>query len=406
MRQAYLGALLSVGGNISINTGTNLIKLGQGTDWKNQPGNLQLLVGWVLFVFGNGVNFIALSLAPQTLLGSLGSVQFVANLVFLGLYLGEQIRLRNIFGTLLVVAGNTVLIFGFSTTQRTDFSVNDLYMKYLRVEYQLYVIATVVIYLLMQRFIYFDPTRGQQTHDFEEEDPLWSRTTHERSKLDMVIRGLSFSATSAMLGTESLVTGKTLAVILKNYSVGEVRFFDPIDKFTITFFAAVFTAWFVTMLFWMWRLSLSLVLFDAMFIIPVNQIMWIFFSVVSGGIYFQEFESVSPSDLLLLVIGLICVFIGVGFLVPENTMSASEPNCQEATPNTKPIELTSMEAASKAVQSLAQGPKKLKDEPPSNDYDASESEGEDEMRRLLKTSSAGNVTRQRGAQKLTHKTPT
>jgi len=334
MRETYLGALLCIGGNVSINTGVNLIKLGQGTDiLKNQPGQIQLLIGWLLFISGNGINFVALSMAPQMLLGSLGSVQFIANLIFLGVYLGQDIRMRNIFGTLLVIAGNTVLIFDYSlrVEQRTEYSADQLYELYNRTEYKTYVVVSVLVYLLFQKF---------------EDSNLCFRLFNEskaspRSQTWTVMSGLMFSSCSAMLGTQSLVTGKTLAVLMKNYSLGREEFFNPQDMFNISFFVMVLGAWFVFMLFWMWRLSLSLTLYDAMFIIPVNQIMWILFSVISGGIYFREFEEFQTSDVILLVSGLILVFFGVTYLVNSQDQTAGG--------NTSPKKPTTSSSISRAA---------------------------------------------------------
>jgi len=107
------GAILSCFGNIAINVGMNLINIGQnGEDAEKDPqkrrgsstktSSATLLLGWVLFILGNGINFTALSMAPQTLLSSIGSVQFIANLIFLGCIMGDPVTVRNVCGTLLV----------------------------------------------------------------------------------------------------------------------------------------------------------------------------------------------------------------------------------------------------------------------------------------------------------------
>lgn len=352
-----MGALLCIGGNISINIGTNLIKLGQGIDVKKaNPESLQLLVGWVLFIFGNGVNFIALSMAPQTLLGSLGSVQFIANLVFLGVYLGETIRMLNVFGTLLVIIGNTIVMVGFSSNKGKEYLLEDLYSMYLRREYQIYVALTVLSYAAFQAIavnkwhlrlvsLLTRPKTRRTQSEIISTSPVLSSCESQSASSSIEIQdsrnswsmratllsGLAFSASSAMLGTESLVTGKTLSVMLRSYSQGKVIFFHPFNAFNVSFFIVVSFAWFGSMLFWMYRLSLSLVLYDAMFIIPVNQIMWITFSVISGGIYFQEFENVT-AGYLQLGIGVLLVLVGVAFLVPEKKKQAATNSTPSPSP--------------------------------------------------------------------------
>eukprot|EP00494_Astrolonche_serrata_P003856 UN03864 len=67
----------------------------------------------------------------------------------------------------------------------------------------------------------------------------------------------------------------------------------------------------------MWRLSQSLQQFDAMFIIPLNQCMWIFFSVISGGIYFKEFSHMTFLQISTMVYIMFLILFGVFYLVPD-----------------------------------------------------------------------------------------
>merc|ERR1719320_2120559 len=127
----------------------NLINIGQnGEEAEKDPqkrrgsstktSSATLLLGWGLFILGNGINFTALSMAPQTLLSSLGSVQFIANLIFLGCIMGDPVTVRNLCGTFLVILGNTVIIFCYSPQGSGVYTMNELYTFFTSRNYEVY----------------------------------------------------------------------------------------------------------------------------------------------------------------------------------------------------------------------------------------------------------------------------
>lgn len=73
--------------------------------------------------------------------------------------------------------------------------------------------------------------------------------------------------------------------------------------------------------FWMNRMNAALGQFEGIFIIPLCQVVWMLFTVVSGGVYFKEFQQFSVAKACLFALGVICNFIGVFVLQPA---SASE----------------------------------------------------------------------------------
>ena len=70
-------------------------------------------IGTVVFVSGSLFNFASYSLAPQSLLASLESIQFVTNVIFGAVLLGKEITRRMYMGTALTVFG-TILAILFS----------------------------------------------------------------------------------------------------------------------------------------------------------------------------------------------------------------------------------------------------------------------------------------------------
>jgi len=401
--ESTYGAVLACFGNVAINIGMNLIKIGQSAEdsevetWrrrKSSPGKASpatLLLGWVLFILGNGINFTALSMAPQTLLASLGGLQFIANLIFLGCYLGEPVTARNLCGTFLVILGNTIIICGYNPKTSGAFTIAELHSFFISREYVIYTGTSLTFFVLFHTvtnhvviqwwwgvlpvpcfYIYKPPEKlplytllksepvpkaGVCSYSETQSPPTSSdilrrprlrhgSTTEMSNSVDEVINestpeieykpsrpaptkrsslfGLIYSMSSASIGVQALLTGKSLSIIARNITQGSIDILDPRNFFNLSFAFVVFTLWLSATVFWIWRLSVSLIMFDAMFIIPVNQTMWILFSVLSGGIVWNEFANLSLVESSWLASGLSLVMIGVVFLMPVETVKAKD----------------------------------------------------------------------------------
>jgi len=110
--------------------------------------------------------------------------------------------------------------------------------------------------------------------------------------------------------------GKTLAIIIRNYAAGKIVIFNPLDLFILFFIIIVFLSFLVTFAFWLYRRTESMVLFDTVLIAPLNQVMWLTFSTVAGGIYFHEFENATTMQWVALITGMILNYLGLYHLVP------------------------------------------------------------------------------------------
>lgn len=116
------GLLLNVFGSIIVNLAANLLKLAHNEEQsKNSPqqklsdeekkkqtikdhsfygltlhaSRFYWRLGVLLFSAGSLINFLSLSMAAQSLLATLGGVQFVSNIFFAKFILGERITKRS-----------------------------------------------------------------------------------------------------------------------------------------------------------------------------------------------------------------------------------------------------------------------------------------------------------------------
>ena len=122
-----------------------------------------------------------------------------------------------------------------------------------------------------------------------------------------------------MTGTQSVVLGKTLAIILRSYFKGNLVVFDAVsvDWFNLVFILILFLSWFLCQGYWIYRYNDSMVKFDPTIQAPMNQVMWITFSTIAGGIYFKEFKHANYLQWLALFGGLILIYAGLFHLVPS-----------------------------------------------------------------------------------------
>ena len=132
-----------------------------------------------------------------------------------------------------------------------------------------------------------------------------------------ICSGAVYALCSAMPGTLSVVLGKTLAIIARRFFSGKLHLFHPIDTFNIIFILMVFISFSATQIYWMVRYNRSMKRFDPVFILPMNQVMWITFSTIAGGLYFHEFSNANATQWISLIGGLTINYLGLFRLVPS-----------------------------------------------------------------------------------------
>lgn len=288
----YQGVLYNLCGSISVNGGTNLMKKGTMDKQKNI-----WYLGTFLFAIGNVLNFMSFSMAPQSFLASLSAVQFVSNVFFASCLLGEVITRRVIGATALIIVGVLVAVSQASHTDR-HFSILDLYNFY-RGVYSLYLLGQLILFIVCSHLYRSAPAGAAYAP-------------------------VCFAAASAMVGTQAVVQAKCVSEILLHrktfgYNPGALWWF-PIAVLVLLIFSQVF---------WLVRMQLALTLFSGAVIIPCLQVFWTSFSILTGGLYFNEFENFGWERSSIMFIGLCILYVGVYFLVPQ---AASEPLAQHATP--------------------------------------------------------------------------
>jgi len=318
-----LGIFLGLAGSLLINTGNNMQSLGMhqadidGGQDELEPDlckNTIWVIGTVVFISGALLNFASYGFAPQSTLASLESIQFVSNLFFGWYLLDKKISQKMMFGTSLTVGG-TVLAVLFSSKEAAEIEdVEDLVQLWNN-EFWLSYVFLLIVFAIVLQLGYKQLERKKK----QKEDEL-KGSSKELENIMAVI----YAVFSALFGTLSVVFAKLLAKLLELQGAGGNVFAHWYTYVTIL-------SWLFLMGFWLYRLNDALSLYNPLFIIPLLQANFIFFAIVSGGIYFQEFNYMIKLNWIGFVFGIFLMFVGIALLVPPKspeTLPAKDPELE------------------------------------------------------------------------------
>lgn len=336
MGEWVIGAFINLFGSIAINFGTNLLKLGhdererysivgnEGTSGKGLTKPIVYFQTWrigiIFFILGNCLNFVSFGYAAQSLLAALGSVQFVSNIAFAYFVLNKTVSVKVLVATAFIVLGNIFLV-AFGNHQSPVYTPEQLAEKYSNSTFLIYCLILIIV-VCFHHSVY---RRGELLFAISGSDikPYWQ-----------MLLPLSYAIVSGAVGSCSVLFAKSLSNLLR-LSMSEGY------QLHTWFTYSMLLLFFSTAGFWMARLNEGLSLFDAILIVPMFQIVWTFFSICTGFIYFQEFQVFDALRTTMFILGMLSVFIGISLLAPDEvkggdvkdsplvSVTASHPNDSE-----------------------------------------------------------------------------
>ena len=350
-----IGIALVVVGSIGNNLGNNLVSLGHSIAMKNEEEEQQIrdnasatsteglesaddagsdiqadsptlmpsnntgvhksyrVIGTVIFVVGSLFTFASFAFGAQSLIASLESVQFVSNVVFAKYVHKEKITMRMLFATLSIVAGNIMVVI-FSNHEAQNYTSDKLIHLYVtNTAYQAYLCLAFVLWVFTAW--------------------LYSSYFHSRMVLRQLrwnhsfIEPLAYAISSTIIGTQAVLNSKSLALLIGATTAGTK------NEFNFWYVYLMLGTWLVLVVFWLRRLDLGLSLFPPLFIIPVMQVFFVFFAILCGGIYFQEFITFSVTQYIGFCVGVVLILMGVYGLAPVDMVLYVPKDPTEASTN-------------------------------------------------------------------------
>eukprot|EP00927_Polykrikos_kofoidii_P069235 TRINITY_DN64615_c0_g1_i1.p1 TRINITY_DN64615_c0_g1~~TRINITY_DN64615_c0_g1_i1.p1 ORF type:complete len:363 (+),score=74.12 TRINITY_DN64615_c0_g1_i1:201-1289(+) len=353
-----IGATIYVLGAGLIALGENLVKRSSGPS--KMPWRLWV-VGVVTFVGGNMMHFVAFGFAPQSTLEMLGSSVLLWNLLLAPAFNKELIQRQHLVATGVILLGtSSALRFGPHGSRPHE--LKELPRLVSRLPFVIYEFLLLGVAAILHIVYLREESRTRGARDTREEEEAcvdakcedglpggldravssscrsrdgracWSRSREGRATLGPA----AFAASSAMIGSNSVLLSKTLSESLRLVLAGGNQGVGYVGPFFLV------ATWMSLAGFWLYRLNVALRRYSALFIVPVLQSSWMSFSIIGGGIFFEEFQSTSVWTLLLFGVSVVVIISGT-MLMPVGSKGEKVHVEEEDLPEIEMCSTTSAE---------------------------------------------------------------
>lgn len=322
-----IGAILAGCGSISSNLGVNIQKYSfvknsqldrlQQRKYIRQP---LWLLGLILVSFGSLGDFIALSMAAQSIVAPIGSVTLVTNVLFAHFGLHEKLRIHDIIGTCMIICGS-ILSVAFGDHNSKQYTASDLNSLFFGTLFIVYVLLITLLLCILHTFISrINPMRSKLNDTIRRWESCRYTELQTAAQLDIQIHNLeqqysrferlhpfSLCATAGLYGSLAVLFGKMVAELLGSTFSGVNQMNEPVTYI----YALLMLVFVITQLHYM---ATALNSFDAMYCVPVFQCFFISGSTLGGACFFNEFAAFGLIQAIFFPIGLTCTLTGVVIL--------------------------------------------------------------------------------------------
>lgn len=253
--------------------------------------------GLLLIILGSLFDVAALALGPQSLIAPLGSLTLVSNIACAYCLLRERVSRYDIAATALIVMGSSIAI-GWGKKDEVTYTVQELFGLYHQAEFITY--ATVVV--LFSIWCYTQLHKLERLESDEgKESPLYlaHRSRHR----------FYYPALAGTIGAQSVLFAKCSVELLVNtFGSAQSNMFSEWPSYLVL--AAMFGSIFLQIHY----LNEGLRRFSSTYSIPVFQAFWILVSVVSGLIYYREWQGLDTVSCVMFTLGVCVTVSGVVML--------------------------------------------------------------------------------------------
>jgi len=262
------------------------------------------VIGFITYAVGSLTHGAALGFASQALLVPMEGVTLVANAFLAPIFLGEKLGRNELIGSAVCCVGIVITVL-FGPNGEQDFTTDDLLEFYISVQFIVYGCLQggggVVAWVLLQGVQVLNKEDGIE---YDGTDGTMQQPRARRSALLHV-------AIAGVLAAFNVLFLKTVStVFLNSPEPAAERFASPWPYM----FLVLFVLCNVAMEIWKQR---ALQQFESVYIVPVFQAALIVLAVLTGGVYFKEFNEMKPFNLVIFGVGLGTVAAGVFFLALE-----------------------------------------------------------------------------------------
>ncbi|KDO21227.1 hypothetical protein SPRG_13727 [Saprolegnia parasitica CBS 223.65] len=288
--------LNSVGINLQKYSLTQNEKLGSQKGSFQQP---MWVLGLVFVCLGSILDFVAFGMAPQTLLAPLAALSLVWNMLIAPFFHKEKVTRRNLVATCIIFFGVTLTVI-FAGHSTPAYDLEDL-IKLYQTPVMYFYIVSILLFLITL----FASTRYIETNHLYE---------------DGLFHIVCYGGIAGTFGGQSVLLAKSTVELLKSAIWG-----DGADAFKHPATYAIISGLVVCLLCQITFLNGGLKRFDALVVIPVYQSFWILTSVLGGIMYFEEYISMTQTEMVMFTMGGVVTISGIIYLL-QDTQSSGAPS--------------------------------------------------------------------------------
>jgi magnesium transporter len=279
-------------------------------------------VGMSLILFGSVADFVALTLAPQSVVATLGCLTLVAQVVWAPLILGERLGVRHYIATGMIIIG-VVLAVVYGPHSEGHFSLAQLLARFQTLGFGIYVVGVFVTVLTLYGLISyvesrFDLPSKPRLSDYVSRPTatLTNAASNERrrawdARLARFHR-VAYGMLSGVIGAQVVLLGKfigeLIAILVGGGDTG--IFTTPATYIILVTLAGAVIGQIHFM-------NEGVSRFQSLYILPVFQAAWTLTSVVGGLVVFDEWAAMNSSlkRQILFPFGILLTLFAVYYLM-------------------------------------------------------------------------------------------
>ena len=269
--------------------------------------------GLALVILGSIFDFAALAFAPQSVIAPLGSLTLVSNVFLAPLLLKERLSRRDVLCTLIIVGGAALAV-GCASNGDREVTVQQMFRYFLHLQFLVYAVLVVVSVLALRVMTWKAAVLRKRAHS--------SAAAARQYATGMRYHRFGYAAAAGIMGAQSVLFAKCTSTLFRSTLAGEGVMFGYWQTYLVLLGLGV------TIFFQIRWLNSGLRLFPALYVVPVFQSFWILVSVVSGMVFFQEYQGVLdlPLNAFGFCTGLLVTIGGVYVLSQKGGQQQQQPH--------------------------------------------------------------------------------
>nr|XP_013035401.2 NIPA-like protein 2 isoform X2 [Anser cygnoides] len=281
-----LGVLLAAASNFLISVSLSIqkcahLRLACQTEPKPYYTSKLWWCGIILLVLGEVGNFTAYGFAPIALVAPLGCVSVIGTAFISVLFLKQTMRAADILGGTLAVAG-TYLLVTFAPNVPLELTARRVQNNLVSWPFLVYVILEIITFCIL---LYFYKRKAVK---------------HIMILLMMV----------ALLASLTVIAVKAVASMITLSVKGKMQLTYPVFYIMLILMAT-------SCVFQVKFLNQAMHLYEATAVVPINFVFFTTSAIVSGVIFYQEFQSAALLSVFMFLFGCLLSFLGV-FVIARN----------------------------------------------------------------------------------------